>query len=73
MDAASEAAVQSRYQRLYVDYRAAVTALYLSGETLAGGGAQVFAWKGDGGLQAAEAPPLPAFLAPPKLEADLAQ
>lgn len=72
MDGASEAAVQSRYQRLYVDYRATVTALYLSGDTLAGSG-PVFSWKGDGGIQAAEEPPLQTFLAPPKLAPNLAQ
>ncbi|PSC75724.1 FRA10AC1 like [Micractinium conductrix] len=66
------------YSKLFLDYRLAVNAAHFSGPTPAQqqapsgtGATEVWEWQGPHGIRAAKHPPLPAYLAAPRLPAQL--
>ena len=75
---AASAELTARYSKLFLDYRLAVNAAHFSGPTPAQqqapsgtGATEVWEWQGPHGIRAAKHPPLPAYLAAPRLPAQL--
>lgn len=75
---AASAELTARYSKLFLDYKLAVNGAHFSGPSTAAGGSsgadngsQVWEWEGPGGIRAAERPPLLAYLAAPRLPAQL--
>lgn len=72
MDQAAIETIESKYKKLWTQYKISVLGLYFSDKPITGTGS-LFDWQGDFGVQGSQQDPLITYLQTPRLSPELEQ